>query len=28
VAEHFPIYAGYQQKTGRRIPVVVLERIG
>jgi hypothetical protein len=27
VAEHFPIYSGYQQKTRRRIPVIVLERI-
>lgn len=27
VVEHFSIYAGYQQKTGRRIPVIVLERI-
>ena len=28
VVEHFPIYSGYQQKTGRRIPVIVLERVG
>jgi deazaflavin-dependent oxidoreductase (nitroreductase family) len=28
VVEHFPIYAGYQQKTNRRIPVIVLERVG
>jgi deazaflavin-dependent oxidoreductase (nitroreductase family) len=28
VVEHFPIYSGYQQKTGRRIPVIILERIG
>jgi proline iminopeptidase len=28
VVEHFPIYAGYQQKTGRRIPIIVLERVG
>jgi deazaflavin-dependent oxidoreductase (nitroreductase family) len=28
VVEHFPIYAGYQQKTGLRIPVLVLERVG
>jgi deazaflavin-dependent oxidoreductase (nitroreductase family) len=28
VVGHFPIYAGYQQKTGRRIPVIVLERVG
>jgi deazaflavin-dependent oxidoreductase (nitroreductase family) len=26
VVEHFPIYSGYQQMTGRRIPVIVLER--
>jgi deazaflavin-dependent oxidoreductase (nitroreductase family) len=28
VVEHFPIYIGYQQKTGRRIPVIVLDRVG
>jgi deazaflavin-dependent oxidoreductase (nitroreductase family) len=28
VAEHFPIYADYQCKTARRIPVIVLERVG
>jgi deazaflavin-dependent oxidoreductase (nitroreductase family) len=28
IVEHFPIYANYQQRTGRRIPIVVLERIG
>jgi deazaflavin-dependent oxidoreductase (nitroreductase family) len=28
VVEHFPIYSGYQQKTGRTIPVIVLERVG
>jgi F420H(2)-dependent quinone reductase len=28
VVEHFPIYSGYQQKTDRRIPVVVLEPAG
>jgi deazaflavin-dependent oxidoreductase (nitroreductase family) len=27
VAEHFPIYADYQQKTSRLIPVIVLERL-
>jgi deazaflavin-dependent oxidoreductase (nitroreductase family) len=27
VAKHFPIYADYQQKTRRRIPVIVLERL-
>jgi deazaflavin-dependent oxidoreductase (nitroreductase family) len=27
VAEHFPIYGDYQHKTGRRIPVIVLERV-
>jgi deazaflavin-dependent oxidoreductase (nitroreductase family) len=27
VVESFPIYSGYQQKTGRRIPVIVLERV-
>jgi deazaflavin-dependent oxidoreductase (nitroreductase family) len=28
VVEHFPIYSGYQQKTGRTIPVIVLGRVG
>jgi deazaflavin-dependent oxidoreductase (nitroreductase family) len=28
VVEYFPIYSGYQQKTGRTIPVMVLERVG
>jgi deazaflavin-dependent oxidoreductase (nitroreductase family) len=27
VAKHFPIYADYQQKTSRLIPVIVLERL-
>ena len=27
VVENFPIYGGYQQKTGRRIPVIVPERV-
>jgi deazaflavin-dependent oxidoreductase (nitroreductase family) len=27
VAEHFPIYADYQRKTGRHIPVIVLEPV-
>jgi deazaflavin-dependent oxidoreductase (nitroreductase family) len=28
VADHFPIYDNYQQRTGRRIPIIVLQRIG
>jgi deazaflavin-dependent oxidoreductase (nitroreductase family) len=28
VVDRFPIYANYQQRTGRRIPIVVFERIG
>ena len=28
VVEHFPIYGDYQQKTGRAIPVIVLQRVG
>ena len=27
VVAHFPIYVGYQQKTGRRIPVIVLDSV-
>jgi deazaflavin-dependent oxidoreductase (nitroreductase family) len=28
VVDHFPIYDNYQRRTGRRIPIIVLERIG
>jgi hypothetical protein len=28
VAEHFPIYIGYQEKTDRQIPVIALQRVG
>ena len=28
VAARFPIYASYQQRTGRRIPIVELKRYG